>query len=93
MTRKLMAPTKAAPMRAFRGLMHDVINVFVTPDTVVDFDRLAAYHPAIDREHLRGLVDAAERVLLDVVGAHTPPIPGGDHHRSPAQTGGHRHAH
>ena len=79
-----MAPTEPAPIREFRGLMHDIIDFFVTPYTFEDFDALAACHSGLDREHLGTLVHAAERVFLDMVHHHVPSIPGSDHRRSPA---------
>jgi hypothetical protein len=89
-----MVYPEPAPMRAFRAVMHDILDLFVTPDADAfeDFFARAACHPGLDREHLGTLVHAAERVFLDVVHHHVSRVPATDHHRSPAQPGGYRHA-
>jgi hypothetical protein len=85
-TPKPQQPTEEAlAIRAFRALMHDIIDWYAIPGAGMDFDALTARHPTFDRDRLGALLIAADHVFLEIMRHHAPPIagarrpiPGGD---------------
>jgi hypothetical protein len=63
-------PAEGLAITAFRTLMHDVMNIYLT---VTPFPALEPRHPGVDPAHLRILVRAAEVVFLEVVRYYSHP--------------------